>query len=87
MSTLGVNDMHSNAVPDSIIESSYSLDVSSNEYTDACPPANSMFNYGQAASTGGTGDSACSQELLYSFSRSSELAHALQSHPQQVNWI
>jgi hypothetical protein len=86
MSTLGVNDMHSNAVPDSIIESPYPLDVSGNEYTDTCPPANSMFNYGQAAPAASAGDSACAQELLYSFSGSSELAHALQSQPQQVKW-
>ncbi|KAF8345966.1 hypothetical protein F5887DRAFT_964296, partial [Amanita rubescens] len=84
MSTLGVNDMHSNAVPDSIIESPYPLDVSGNEYTDTCPPANSMFNYGQAAPAASAGDSACAQELLYSFSGSSELAHALQSQPQQA---
>jgi len=41
-----------------------------------------MFNYGQAAPAASAGDSACAQELLYSFSGSSELAHALQSQPQ-----
>ena len=83
MSTLGVNDMHPNVVPESIIESSYPLDVSSNEYTDTCPPTNPMFNYGQTAPAAGGGDP-CAQDLLFTFSRSSELAHALETQPQQV---
>ena len=85
MSTLGVSDMHPNALPESVIESSFPLDVSSTEYTDACPPTNSMFNYSQT--TTAAGDSACAQDLLFTFSRSSELAHALEGQPQQVKRI
>ena len=94
MSSLGVHDASTNVMPESAIENSYPHDeprVGSREYTDTCPPINPIFNYSPPVSTISAGDTICAQDSLsaanFTFSQSSELAHALENQPQQVKCV